>query len=123
MCFYITDHKRRAKKDILVYKLVSRDRPDKIRSSIKGFKYMLGSTYTTKFSYSGGFTVLPTWPFIFHTAVEQGYHSYTSYSRAFLHQDSMSKIMRCIIPKGTLYYINIWKQEYVSQSLKPLNFA
>lgn len=48
--------------------------------------------------------------------IDKGYHSYHMNKKEILHQSDLVCI-KCIIPKGTLYYKNDSSKEYVSETI------
>lgn len=111
MCLYTKWKKpKKAEKDIIVYKILSKN----CISPYMDFAYDLGVKYDTDMeSYKGMFTN--------GFYISAGFHAFTS-KRALLNSDlkKYSLIVvafKCIIPKGSLYYISSCKREIVSDSI------
>jgi hypothetical protein len=49
--------------------------------------------------------------------IEQGIHSYTSEFSALRAGNCGSYILKCVIPKGAIYFHNAMNKEYVSNEL------
>ena len=51
--------------------------------------------------------------------IEEGYHSWTNIGKAKsqINLSMQDTIIECIIPKGTIYYVNKKSQEYVSENI------
>ena len=111
MCLYTKWKKpKKAEKDIIVYKILDKD----CISPYRCFAYNLGVKYDTDIeSYKGVFTS--------GIYIENGFHAFTS-KRALL-KSALKKGFRpatafkCIIPKGSSYYISSCKKEIVSDSI------
>ena len=127
MCLNIgyNNKPKRATKDICVYKVVedcrdSRFKNDgyfgKIITPYRHFVVALGETYRTKFSYNAD------------GDVEMGLHTYSNYETAKNYVDrfgwSPTKIVRCVIPKGSSYHIGSFfgRASYASTRLKYVEF-
>lgn len=104
MCFTGKNIERIAKKDIVCYKKINLNFDGRnsiiISSYHKGFKYKLGKVYNASFTkskrtYDAGIDIF------------RGFHSYRN--------KDMGNV-KCIIPKGSKYYIN--DSERVSDSIK-----
>lgn len=110
MCLYTRWKKpKKAEKDIIVYKILNKD----CASPYRGFKYNLGVKYDTDMeSFKGMFTS--------GLYIESGFHAFTSKRallKSFLKKEFKSaKAFKCIIPKGSSYYISSCKKEIVSDS-------
>lgn len=135
MCFVslIPPTKHIADKDIKVYKVVRKfeDKYGNIyyRSQIFDFKYKIGKTYKMprEFLWLIGKRKEPTPRYVYHEyasllehhtidgyEIDEGYHSYinTRFLDDELRQDSDLSIISCIIPKGSVYYIESDKYDY-----------
>jgi hypothetical protein len=133
MCFKIEGKKLTAKEDIVCYKIVRVkhfkkgtvvEHWEKIHCIIKttgnyifsiyrGFPYILNRTYETKFKYKVSL--------FGYREISSGFHSYISKEVAE-NKSSMpyNMVVKCIIPKGSKYYVNNSKQEFVSTKIKIL---
>jgi hypothetical protein len=126
MCFIVelkhSDHFI-AKKDIVCYKILNEfcrhewidDEPKtvfKIVSPFKGFTYELNNLYklfSPLMEINNGFSE--------HT-IQEGFHSYTKLriAKNITHSNCES-VFKCIIPKGSEYYVNDLYNEYVSNQI------
>ena len=107
MCLYTKWKKpKKAKRDIIVYKILDRY----CKSPYRGFAYNLGVKYDTDMkSFKGMFTS--------GIYIDVGFHAFTS-KRALLKSSLKSGVaFKCIIPKGSSYYISYCKKEIVSDSI------
>lgn len=102
-----------ANKNIVVYKILRKSLFAEIESPYRGFVYKLRTLYSTPLSvrkslYSDKLYL-----------IEEGFHAYTSIDKAKKEIIYFNKaaIYRCIIPKGSLYYINEKNNEIVSNQL------
>ena len=115
-----------AKEDIEVFKVVEDyrgkrykddDRYGKIMTPYRGFAVVMGETYKTKFSYN------------LIGDVERGFHSYCDLPTAKQYLDkygwSVSRIVRCVIPKGSRYHKGDFngRASYASTRLKYIEFV
>jgi len=111
MCLYTRWKKsKKAKKDIIIYKILDKD----CVSPYQGFMYTLGTKYNTIMRrrdslFDGGFFI------------DDGFHAFTN-RIALLNSDSKkyfigAKAFKCIIPKGSSYYISSCKRTIVSDSI------
>ena len=111
MCLYTRWKKpKEAEKDIIIYKILCKD----YRSPHMGFLYNLGVKYNTDMeSYSSQYTD--------GRYVEAGFHAFTNKRallKSSLKKDFISTVaFKCIIPKGSSYYISSCKKEIVSDSI------
>lgn len=112
MCLYTKWKKpKEAKKDIIVYKILDETRV----SPIRGFVYNLGVKYDTNFEHVNSL-------FTNGRFINAGFHAFTS-KRALLKSSLMKNPLKlgvafkCIIPKGSSYYISSCKKEIVSDSI------
>ena len=110
MCLHLKKNakKKIADKDIVCYKVLFYDETDKTHavSQFEGFDYMLGRLEYTPLDF-------PDYSYrVFH-----GFHSYKYYEDAlesidgyYLNESvwsAMTKVYKCIIPKGSAYYEGI----------------
>lgn len=102
-----------AKKNIVVYKVV-RLNENIIESLIQEFRYVLGRKYKLP-ALSLYFTPPELFGSDAHYDVYEGFHSYNTYVDALLQQELncsvtssyvKTKVVACIIPKGSKYYRN-----------------
>lgn len=112
MCLYTQWKKpKKAEEDITVYKILDETHV----SPIRGFVYNLGVKYNTDMRTHESL-------FAFGFYVEDGFHAFTS-KRALLKSSLMKNPLKlgvafkCIIPKGSSYYISFCKKEIVSDSI------
>lgn len=115
MCFYIHNkHKEQkaATKDILCYKVLNGLGKKTFYSPFRVKRYDLspGKSFKSKLviPYEGA------------AYINVGLHSYTvaKKARAIRKNWDDGKIMQFVIPKGTRYYFNPAKKEYVSAAIK-----
>lgn len=111
MCLYTRWKKpKKVEKDIIVYKILDKD----CVSPYRGFFYNLGVKYDTDIeSYGSQFTD--------GLYIDAGFHAFTS-KRALLKSSRRKELksvvaFKCIIPKGSSYYISSCKKEIVSDSI------
>lgn len=126
MCFFIQrkpdgtyNHiPERAEKDILVYKVMYKG--SWLSRSLRGVKSL-----HKKFFYNTNEIM----PFVdIHPdreRVEEGYHSYSTFNKAYNHVYRGYAVFEFIIPSGATYFYNATHEEYVSsyirlKSFKPL---
>lgn len=109
MCWVnIKLNKRIANKDITVYKIVI-PKENGCTSLYKEFDYDFHKTYTELIHIDYAHDVY---------YINEGFHSYKSlevaqYILAFIRinrRECNGRIIRCIIPKGAIYYINNYKE-------------
>lgn len=101
-------NKQVATKDITVYKVVIINNRD-CASLFYKFKYKYNRVYTESFT-------IEEFSSEFH--ITTGFHSYKSLEAAQLilafirmnRRECNGRIIRCIIPKGAIYYINNYKE-------------
>lgn len=111
MCLYTKWKKpKKAKKDIIVYKILD----ENCISPYRGFAYNLGVKYDTNMkSYKE--------MFISGLYIYVGFHAFTSKRallKSYLKKEFISAVaFKCIIPKGSSYYISSCKKEIVSESI------
>lgn len=107
MCLYTKWKKpKKAEKDIIVYKILDKN----CISPYRGFVYNLDVKYDTDMkSYEGMFTS--------GLYIDVGFHAFTS-KRALLKSClKPPTAFKCVIPKGSSYYISSCKKEIVSDSI------
>ena len=63
-----------------------------LHSTVKGFNYELGKTYTTQLQTEH------------YGSVERGFHSYDYKSPRTVGNHEVGTIVECVIPKGSLYF-------------------
>ena len=118
MCFYIHEkhqYKKIAKRDITCYKAINLTNKDNIfRSVFQNFKYIMGGIYKTYLSEPKriGYSI-PDLDVEFE--INNGFHSYSN--KKAVEHDNYPPYVRCIIPKGSEYYYNPEKMEYVSNQI------
>lgn len=96
-----------AKKDIIVYKVLYKNK-NQIVSPCKRFPYILKKLYQTDFGITIGISN-DTLLFI-----NEGFHSYRYKNYA---ARLYFNVYKCVIPKGSQYYISIDRQEIVSNQI------
>lgn len=121
MCWksYIPPIKQIATKDITCYKIFCSSDVIWNRNPIKFLGIIVWDKYTIKelCSLYRDYTYIPyeinPKVNIFITTgeywcwyIDKGYHSYKTLDRAKVERDSYEVIVKCIIPKGSTYYIN-----------------
>lgn len=111
MCLYTKwKEPKKAKKDIIVYKILR----ENCISPYRGFSYNLGVKYDTDMESYEGISSKGI-------VINVGFHAFTS-KRALFKSNvnkyfSTGEAFKCIIPKGSLYYISSCKKEIVSDSI------
>ena len=102
-----------ANKNIIVYKILLKSFFGEIISPYWGFVYKLRTLYSTSLSVRQSLHSNKLY------LIEKGLHAYTSIDKAKEEIEFFNKatIYRCIIPKGSLYYINEQDNEIVSNQL------
>jgi hypothetical protein len=108
MCFALDENHHNvliANKDIVCYKFLDVD-GDRIVSPYRKFIYNFNETYSTYHSLK-----------VINDNVHEGYHSYTKLKIVVRQACNRNIIVRCIIPKGSEYYINDYDEEYVSNNI------
>jgi hypothetical protein len=116
MCFYKSKTKgftrvKIAEKNIVCYKVCNRKKKNTIKSIYRDFLYTQGKTYEVeKF---GGF-----WYDV--RLINVGLHSYSTFEEAVNYREGSrdERVCKFIIPKGTKYYENPDRLEYVSLRIK-----
>lgn len=125
----INKHKKIANKDIIVYKRLIGPKKwankygsgVRLKSPHKGFSYEMGVHYFNKgntLKERFGFN----WSHISNIlSIHEGLHAYTTYSKAkgiqTISGDLNVNIFKCIIPKGSTYFVCKWDQEICSDNL------
>lgn len=107
MCLYTKWQKpKKAEKDIIVYKTLYKN----CVSPYRGFVYNLGVKYDTDMEFCGS-------KYTDGLFVEAGFHAFTN-KRALLRSFLPAGVaFKCIIPKGSSYFISAYKKEIVSDSI------
>ena len=107
MCLYTEWKKpKKAENDIIVYKILDKN----CVSPYRDFKYNLGVKYDTGMNSCNS-------QFTNGLYINVGFHAFTS-KRALLKSSLKSGVaFKCIIPKGSSYYISSCKKEIVSDSI------
>lgn len=106
MCLYTKWQKpKKAEKDIIVYKTLYKN----CVSPYRGFVYNLGVKYDTDMEFCGS-------KYTDGLFVEAGFHAFTN-KRALLRSFLPGVAFKCIIPKGSSYFISAYKKEIVSDSI------
>jgi hypothetical protein len=108
-----------AEEDIVCYKVVNRcyDSKPRWESFYRHFIYEQGEVYEEKLS-DGLLNILDGRPTLNHLV----YHSYSDltginrFECASVHFTSV--VVKCIIPKGTIYWLNSTKKQYASTAIK-----
>lgn len=104
-----------AKEDIICYKIVYRDNyRDCYLSEYMGFIYRLGETYKEN---SAKILALLDEQDTLKCGV---FHSYKALKTSILSNAWRASIhvIKCIIPKGTCYWVNNYRNEYASTAIK-----
>lgn len=116
MCFIKEEMRHSiAKEDIICYKVVRRvNYRDYYRSEYIGFIYKLGETYKEN---SAKILALLDEQNTLKSGV---FHSYKTLKTSFLRSAWMcdSLAIKCVIPKGTCYWVNNYRNEYASTAIK-----
>lgn len=123
MCLYVPIGRRPlkpkvAKSDIKCFKIVAIDNEKNIHSAVRKFPYRLNKTYTAEGDFS---KIYYTGHYYYHID-KGGFHSFVEIEDTFnsyKHYESTNEekmvMVRCHIPKGSLYYMG--EPNYVSQSI------
>jgi hypothetical protein len=115
MCLHTEQSKPfTAGKDITCYKVVNPANMDGVfRSVFQEFAYSLGVKYVEKkFAKT-----------VWSCTVHEGFHSYRTIDVARRHAFELSPyvvLIKCVIPKGSMYYESYTKEEYCSDTLIPV---
>ena len=111
MCFVTYNSKiRLARKNIECYKIVIKGK-NICFSQYQEFKYEYGKTYSGK----SKMRLFLRWIFDIYVS-DEAYHSYNR----VCYPVNPFEVVKCIIPKGSLYFISEDGTEYVSTSIKIL---
>lgn len=113
MCFVIEKGQEKpyiASKDIRCYKVMTREAGHYFRSKFQHFQYETGVVYRRPFQ------IKLSKPRKFGDLINVGYHSYRTKIYAKKRCTSSHVVVRCVIPKGTLFFKS--KLEYVSNGIK-----
>ena len=115
MCLYITNRSKRmtANKDIVVYKILMVDFNDEniLRTPFQKAIVEIGETYSSKLDY----------PIVTQSLVKRkkaiilrGLHSYKhlKHIKRYKNLYSVTRIAKCIIPKGAEYYVGKFNDPY-----------
>ena len=128
MCMYVPIGRRPlkprvAKSDIKCFKIVAIDNEKNIHSAVRKFPYWLNKTYTAEGDFS---KIYYTGNYYYHID-KGGFHSFVEIEDTFnsyKHYESTDEekmvMVRCHIPKGSLYYMGEslgGEPNYVSQSI------
>jgi hypothetical protein len=120
MCLYTRQIRaRRAEKDIICYKTVRRCYNsadcDSFTAKYKNFIYSLGKAYTTSLFCE----IPPRWSLGYTIGlINFGFHSFADLNTAAKDRQSCEVILKCVIPKDTLYYESSDGSCYCSKSIK-----
>ena len=113
MCFVIEKGQEKpyiASKDIRCYKVMTREAGHYFRSKFQYFQYETGVVYRRPFQ------IKLSKPRHFGDVINVGYHSYRNKAWAKRHCPGRAEVVRCTIPKGTLFFQT--RTEYVSNGIK-----
>lgn len=113
MCFIIEKGQEKpyiASRDIRCYKVMIESYKHYFCSLFLGFPYKVGIVYRRPFQ------IKLSKPRHFGDVINVGYHSYRSKAWAKRRCPIGAKVVRCIIPKGTLFFKS--RDEYVSNGIK-----
>lgn len=114
MCLYIySRNQHTANKDLVVYKILLRHSFKERISPYMDFKYKLKILYTSPFSIRKSLHSKDLY------CINEGLHAFTSIdiAKRTLPYFIKGGIYKCIIPKGSLYYINEEDNEIASNKL------
>jgi len=117
MCFSVHQNHRQpktAKRDIVCYKTLLKGNV----SVIQDFKYRIGKRYVLADGLADGLHVTVNLSLSMGGDIAVGFHSYSSMRKTKAHVSRMKLPYRCVIPKGSTYYFNPSRHEYVSDSIK-----
>ncbi|MFH1610529.1 MAG: hypothetical protein ABIA91_01435 [Patescibacteria group bacterium] len=122
MCFtvhHLHPKTKVAEKNIVCWKILYKRNN---KSPYHEFEYNLTktNTITVKGAKNNRLTSLTKKRRYGYPKIDAGLHSYSSYHKAHLNSRYFTerKIVQFIIPKGTKYYYNPYREEYVSLQLK-----
>ena len=129
MCMFIPRDRenplkpRVAEEDIKCFKIVVVDKDENIYSEFKKFPYQLNKTYTA----GGNFSEIYFSTYWYYYVEGGGFHSFVEVRDVFKNYECYGStdeekkiIVKCHIPKGSLYYIGKslgGESNYVSQSI------
>lgn len=110
-----------AKQDIVVFKMLKKvgdGRKTKYQSPYRTFEYNRGTHYYEEKGNEFGKKVYASWGKV-TMDINQGLHAYTTLEKADMeaYRSSNLVIFKMIIPKGSLYYINVNSREIVADNL------
>ncbi len=110
MCLYSkTTDSQTADRDITCYKLVYPENMDhKFRSQFQEFPYELGRTYQEIYFRKVNLT----------RHVYEGFHSYRTIKEAVSHSCLNMVMIKCVIPKGSRYYVSDDGDQYCSDKIR-----
>lgn len=104
--------KKVANCDIIVYKIVISNTSN-VMSLFRGFKYHFNKIYKESFTIRSNDSMY---------IITKGFHSYRTKSQAlYANQFYCKKIVKCILPKGTIYYVND-SNETVSNQIRIIDY-
>lgn len=128
MCMYIPKEEKPlkpkvAEEDIKCFKIVAIDKDENIYSAVRKFPYQLNKIYTAR----GNFSEIYCSAYYYYHINGGGFHSFVEVEDVFESykcyestDEEKMIIVKCHIPKGSLYYIGESLGEepnYVSQSI------
>jgi len=125
MCFYVQSKNKDpkiAKRDIVCYKIFRTNdiKTKHVLSLYQDFKYRYGVLYELD-GYINPITRNKSWGKGKEQIIEVGLHSYSSKRQAQKEINGYfvgrRKIYECTIPKGSTYYYNSDRKEYVSDQI------
>lgn len=100
--------RRIANRDKVVYKVFIKSREGELKSAFREMPYKRNTLYETKFEIAAGFMEDRKVTFI-----GAGFHSFETFTGACklistrsYHKCGIPLVTKCIIPKGSIYYIN-----------------
>lgn len=113
MCWISEElNKRVANCDITVYKVVISN-TSSVMSLFRGFEYRFNKTYKESF-------IIRSYDSMY--IITKGFHSYRTKSQVlYENQFYCMEIVKCILPKGTIYYINNF-DEIVSNQIRIIGY-
>lgn len=119
MCLKPKESAKIADKDIVVYKVLLKYSNEIYLSPYRGAQYEIGKLYTANIQYCERLLDKIVECSITSTVIEEGLHSYTSMSTAFLQAFLLINgiVFEAIIPKGATYVLGT-NNDIVSTQLK-----
>ena len=100
-----------ADRDITCYKLVYPLNMDhKFRSEFREFQYELGRTYLEVCFMRENLT----------RRIYKGFHSYRTIDEAVSHARPDLVLLKCVIPKGSSYFVSEKNDQYCSSRIRPV---